>query len=137
MEKLIQEYEKVLGKEDAEKIINESKAIAEDKNRLDEFLADVERKIKDIPKIGEVLVYAPLFAQIIRSYLNRDYDKLPSGTLVAMVLALFYLINPVDVIPDIIPGVGAVDDALVFTITASLIKSDVDDYVKWRDNKNE
>ena len=40
-----------------------------------------------------------------------------------------------DFIPDTIPGAGYIDDALVVTACLKLIKSDVDEYQKYRKEK--
>ena len=68
---------------------------------------------------------------MIKSYINGEYKEIPVGTLVAVVGAIVYWVSPVDVIPDVIPGVGYVDDALVVAYCLKAIKTDLDDYKKW------
>ena len=46
---------------------------------------------------------------------------------------VIYFVAPVDLIPDGIPVVGYADDAAVLAIALDFIKSDIDDYMEWRE----
>ena len=48
-----------------------------------------------------------------------------------VIAALAYFINPVDVIPDFVPGVGYLDDALVVGYVLHQIAGEVAKYRKW------
>ena len=52
--------------------------------------------------------------------------------LLAIISALIYVLSPADIIPDGILGVGYLDDAAVVTICWKLVKSDVEEYKRWR-----
>ena len=62
---------------------------------------------------------------------GEEYKEIPLGTMVAIVSALIYWVSPIDIIPDVIPGLGQVDDALVVAVCLAMVKSDLDDYKKW------
>ena len=47
-------------------------------------------------------------------------------------LWLFPVLSPVDIISDSIPGVGYLDDAAIVTACWKLVKSDVEEYKRWR-----
>ncbi|MCF0259674.1 MAG: DUF1232 domain-containing protein [Erysipelotrichaceae bacterium] len=42
--------------------------------------------------------------------------------------------SPIDLIPDSIPVIGYVDDAAVINFCWDMVKSDADEYRKWREN---
>ncbi len=50
----------------------------------------------------------------------------------AIVAALLYVLSPVDLIPDAIPIIGMVDDALVVAACLKLVKQDLADFEAWR-----
>lgn len=54
------------------------------------------------------------------------------GSIIAIVSATAYLVSPVDLIPDFIPGAGYLDDVAVVGACLDPVKSDVDEYVAWR-----
>jgi uncharacterized membrane protein YkvA (DUF1232 family) len=71
-----------------------------------------------------------LFSMLTDSF-NKKYP-IPKKTLLVGTFALLYLINPIDISPDIIPLIGFVDDLAVLAFTASLIKDDLDKYRAWK-----
>lgn len=120
-----------------EKNYKKSARILKNKDKVDEILEQVEGKLKTIPKVGEILSHAPVFIQLIKSFITKKYTKIPMGSIIAIFAALLYLVAPLDLIPDFIPAVGYLDDALVFGACMKLVDSDVLEFLKWReDNKN-
>ncbi|MBO5535981.1 MAG: DUF1232 domain-containing protein, partial [Clostridia bacterium] len=82
---------------------------------------------------GGMLAYIPTFVSMLRSYIRQEYTALPIGTAVSVLSALIYVLLPFDLIPDFIPGLGLLDDALVLTTVMAGVKADVDAYLRWRD----
>ena len=69
---------------------------------------------------------------IIRDYVKGDYREIPWGSISAIAFTLLYVINPFDLIPDYIPGVGYLDDAAVVAICLKLIDKDLQKYKEWK-----
>ena len=70
---------------------------------------------------------------MIKDYSTKKYEKIPMGSLIAIVSALAYVVLPFDLIADYIPAVGYLDDAAIIAACLALVESDVKDYLKWRD----
>jgi uncharacterized membrane protein YkvA (DUF1232 family) len=85
--------------------------------------------------IGDKLVNIPIMVSLVRSYVKKEYTDIPTGSVIAIVSALVYFLFPSDVIPDIIPGLGFLDDAAVIAFCWKLVETDVEEYIKWRDKK--
>lgn len=103
------------------------------KNKNEAFLDKLERKLQVIPVVGNFLAGIPAMISLIRSYSKKEYRDFPLGSVIAVVIFILYLLFPMDLIPDAIPGVGHIDDAGIFLACLKLIKSDIDDYLKWRE----
>ena len=69
---------------------------------------------------------------LVRNYIKKEYTDVLIGTVIAIISALIYVLSPTDIIPDGILGVGYLDDAAVVTICWKLVKSDVEEYKRWR-----
>ena len=69
-----------------------------------------------------------LFLKMLQSYVTGEYRNIPLRTIVAIAAALLYFINPFDLIPDIIPGIGFVDDLAVLLWLTGNIDKDIKDY---------
>ena len=74
-----------------------------------------------------------LLISLVRDYFNGTYREIPWWTIAAVVTALLYILNPVDLIPDFIPGIGLVDDALVFSVCLMAVEQDLEKYRQWKD----
>lgn len=113
----------------------EAERIIDSPDQVEKILRKLEEKLKQIPKAGEILSCIPTFVSMIRSFIRREYPGLPVATAVAVLSSLIYVLSPVDIIPDFIPGVGLLDDALILTVVMACVKADVDTYLEWRDGK--
>lgn len=120
-----------------EKSCKKAVDILKNDQRVEDFLRQVEAKLRTIPKIGDELAMIPIMASLIRSFVRGEYHQIPSGTIIAATGALIYFLSAVDLIPDVIAGLGYLDDISVIGVCIKLIKSDVDDYLEWRNKHDE
>lgn len=123
-------------KEDVKVEFEKNNKIAEDllknSSEMEQFLQKLEIKLRKIPVLGGNLSEVPIMALLIKSYLKKEYKEVPIGTIIAILSALIYFVSPVDLIPDVIPVVGYVDDTAVIGFALLMVKSDLDDYKEWR-----
>lgn len=119
--------------------IDESKAQAKLSNtsKIEYKLKKLENKLTSIPKLGGALSYVPTMISMVNAYIHKQYHDVPVYSIAAMLIALLYVLSPVDIIPDVIPGVGLLDDAAVVGFCLKLVKDDLDDYKEWRDSSDD
>ena len=125
---------------DAEKELKKgykkAEALLADEDKLERFLQRIEKKLKEIPAIGNKLADIPIMVSLVKSYIKKEYTDLPLGTIIAIISALIYFISPIDVIPDAIPVIGYADDAAVIAFCWKMVESDISEYIKWREANN-
>jgi uncharacterized membrane protein YkvA (DUF1232 family) len=68
---------------------------------------------------------------MVKDYAAGEYREVPEKTILAASAALIYILNPFDLIPDLVPGLGLLDDAAVLTMVVKAIQSDVQNYRNW------
>jgi len=68
--------------------------------------------------------------RLVRAYVKKDYRDVTSETIILVVGALVYLINPFDLIPDFLPA-GFVDDAAVIAFVISMVQDELEDFRRW------
>lgn len=112
-----------------------AKELLDNRDKLDEFLLKLERKLKVVPKLGETLAIIPTMISLVRSYSKKEYTEIPLGTIISIIGALIYFLSPIDIIPDSIPGVGHFDDASVILACLKWVGDDIKKYEEWRDNR--
>lgn len=139
MEVTNQDIDKLSKKEDIKKEIDKVKPQAEqlskDPNKLEKFLIEAEEYCQKIPGVGDDLATIPTLIRLVRDYCNKSYTDIPTGTIIAIIAALIYVVSPVDIIPDeLIPVIGFVDDAAVVKFCIEMIKNDLNKYKQWKEN---
>jgi len=122
------------GKIELEKGYKKAEEIINDEDKMEKFLNRLEKKLNKVPIGGNVLSMIPVMISMLRSYFKKEYKNIPLGTLIALVSALLYWLTPADVIPDVIPIAGYVDDATVITACIKLINDDIKEYKKFKES---
>lgn len=74
-----------------------------------------------------------LMFALLRDYWNGRYRQIPWKSVAAMAGALLYVLNPLDLIPDVILGFGLLDDAGVVALCLKLVESDLHRYAAWKE----
>lgn len=93
-----------------------------------EKVREIRYRRADLRKIWDYLEL--LFFMLLDSF-NKKYP-VPKKTVFVITFALLYLISPIDIVPDIIPLIGFVDDVAVLAFAYSLIKDDLENYRAWK-----
>ncbi len=74
---------------------------------------------------------AAALLRMAREALSGHYRQVPKRTLIAALAALIYLADPLDLIPDVLPMVGLLDDAMVFAWVVRQVRRDIDAFLAW------
>ena len=116
-------------KEGAEKVTpKDIQTVAEQSEEINkQFSArgPLKRFIED----GKVLT------ALVRVWRAGKYRQALYGTIAAVVFGLIYVFNPLDIIPDVLPLVGALDDATVIGALLMLVERDLRKYRSWKENQ--
>jgi len=94
---------------------------------------DNQEKIERIaanPTLHKYLNDVKLYFQMLGDIFTGKYKKVPFGTIAAIVGTLLYVLSPVDLIPDVIPVVGYLDDAAILAACLNFTRFDVEEYKK-------
>lgn len=91
----------------------------------------IDKKLKGagMKKYAEL---GKLMFGMLKDYRKGEYNQMPWFTIAAIGLTLLYVFNPMDMLPDFLPGVGYVDDFALFTIAVRFIESDLHAYLDWK-----
>ena len=75
--------------------------------------------------------YLQTMLRLIRAYERGQYRQVSNDALLWIVAALNYLVDPVDLIPDMTPLLGFVDDAIVVGFVVDKTRQTLDDFMVW------
>lgn len=70
-------------------------------------------------------------ARLIRAWRSGQYRIVPWVSIAGTAFAALYVINPFDLIPDYIPLVGVIDDAVVLGLLYRVFRRDIRKFLEW------
>ena len=93
---------------------------------------EIRRQFESEGPLGKFVDDCKLLLAAVKDYWHGKYRRIPYWTIAAIVAALLYVLNPLDLIPDFIPGLGQVDDAAVVAACLLLVRQDLHKYKRWK-----
>ena len=97
-------------------------------SQLDEILSEDKLAHEKAAKLNGFFEEFKLLWKMLKDYHSGAYRDIPWKFIAASGFAIFYLLNPFDVVPDVLPIIGYVDDAAVFGLVISSFKSEIEKY---------
>ena len=118
-EELIKQGSPKMTEQDLQKVANKSD--------------EIEKKFRSRGPLQRFIDDGKLLISAVRDYWTGKYRKWPWGAMAAVVFTLIYVLDPFDLVPDVLPIIGEVDDAAVVAACLFLVERDLLAYKKWRD----
>ena len=127
------ETTKITNKQAADALTRGTKRVTPDdlKKVLDKS-DEIEKKFKSHGPLARFIEDLKLLFSLVKDYMNGTYRTIPWWSVAAIVAALFYVLDPIDLIPDFIPVIGYVDDAAVVAICLRMVEADLQKYKDWK-----
>ncbi len=107
-----------------------------DMERVAEHSEEIKRRFTGGP-LKRFVEDGQLLVSLVKDYWARIYRQVPYGTLTAVVFTLVYVFNPLDLMPDVLPVVGQIDDAAVVAACLMLVEHDLQTYRQWKQSRKD
>ena len=104
-----------------------------DSERLRQLVSEAAKKVTSLPQeqFKDTWAYLQAMLRLVRAYYRGEYREVSTTTIVLIIAALSYLINPMDLLPDWIPGLGLLDDAVIIAIAVRQTRKSLDQFMAW------
>ncbi|HET7178492.1 MAG TPA: DUF1232 domain-containing protein [Chryseosolibacter sp.] len=76
-----------------------------------------------------------VLGRLIKAYALGNYRQIPWKTILLVVAAIIYFVNPLDLIPDVVPLTGLTDDFAVLVWVYNSVSSEIDKFVAWEEDQ--
>lgn len=87
------------------------------KSKLDQLDARVTPSLQKLWEDVKTMV------QLLQDYISGTYREVPWNIIAAVAAAIIYFASPIDIIPNVIPVAGYLDDAAVIAICLEFVRS--------------
>lgn len=71
------------------------------------------------------------FLRLLKAWALRQYERVPWTALLLIAGAVVYFVMPVDLIPDMLVGIGFVDDVAVVSAVVRSVRNELDRFRAW------
>ena len=110
-------------------------AVSKGTGRVLELLNKASAKLEPLrsaPLVGGSVADVQDVVAMLNDYYHDRYKKLPFAVLAGSLAIVAYLVSPIDLIPDGVPVLGFIDDALIINVLLELcVDAELSRYRKW------
>jgi uncharacterized membrane protein YkvA (DUF1232 family) len=104
-----------------------------DKAFIGKLLYQVINKLRsNPPKFKELKEQINLIIDFLKQYLSGNYKNVNKSSVITLVAALIYFVNPFDLIMDYIPGIGYLDDMGIIMFVYQKLSQEFQDFKDWK-----
>jgi uncharacterized membrane protein YkvA (DUF1232 family) len=113
--------------------LTDAKSCVDDRESLEALFNEAAKKAAAAPKdsFKEYWPYLQTMLRLVRARHRGEYDQVTHDSLLWIVAALNYLVDPFDLIPDNTPFLGFIDDAAVVEFVVDRTRQTLDDFMTW------
>lgn len=89
---------------------------------------------KEVVKHRGFIGKLPTLVRMVKAIMKKQYKPKTKNILVpALVVA--YIISPIDILPDWIPVIGALDDIVLIALTMPMLMEELHAYSEWEERQ--
>lgn len=76
-----------------------------------------------------------VLGRLVRAYAMGHYREIPWKSFLIIVAAIIYFVNPLDLLPDLIPVAGLTDDFGVLVWVYNTVNTEIDRFLAWEQSR--
>jgi len=99
---------------------------------LDKLSKLVYKKIEtSVQQYVDVAERIKIMVRMVQSWRNKSYRNISTSSIFITIVILLYFVNPIDVLPDFIPIIGGLDDAILLAYLLKVIDKEIEKFIAW------
>ena len=95
-------------------------------------MANIPNKLIRISLWRRLIEDFKLLFSLLKDYWKDVYRDVSIWSILIFFLAIVYILCPVDILPDVIPVIGQIDDASVLLLCLYFLEKDLYKYKEWK-----
>lgn len=118
-----------------DRALNSAAHLSGNTGRITLLLARLGKKMASVNWSKESFVVAKeklsIFSRMASAYVSGKYRSVPWKTVMTILAAVIYFVNPLDLIPDFVPLMGLTDDFGVLIWVYNSVSTEIDKFLAW------
>lgn len=118
-----------------DRALNSAARLSGNAGRISLLVARLSKKMTNVNWSKESLVVAKekltIFSRMAGAYASGRYRAVPWKTVMTILAAIIYFVNPLDLIPDFVPLMGLTDDFGVLIWVYNSVSTEIDKFLAW------
>jgi uncharacterized membrane protein YkvA (DUF1232 family) len=119
--------------------LKKASGIVGKKGKLVLLVSKLAFKLRDVKwkeiKAADVKEKFYTIGRLLKAYALGQYREIPWKPLLILTAAVVYFINPIDLFPDWIPGLGLTDDVGILMSVYGSFGSEIDKFLEWEKSR--
>ena len=100
---------------------------------LDEVFLNIGEATESFYRIQDSII---ALVRMLSAWMKGEYENISTKSIIAVVTALLYFVNPLDLIPDFIPVIGQLDDILILGYLIKTLNKEIERFMAWENENN-
>lgn len=71
--------------------------------------------------------------RLLKAWYAREYTQVSTKSVVSLLASVIYIVNPIDIFPDVIPVIGRLDDKLVLGYFIKKLNDEIQKFMAWEE----
>jgi uncharacterized membrane protein YkvA (DUF1232 family) len=119
--------------------LNNAASLSGKKGRILLLIGKLGNKLRDLDwknaNAGTLKLKLSVLGRMSKAYALGHYRALPWKTILIILASIIYFLNPLDLIPDMLPVVGLTDDFGILVLVYNSIREEIDKFLLWEKSK--
>jgi uncharacterized membrane protein YkvA (DUF1232 family) len=109
-------------------------SVMKDKDQMQEVSIESLKKgalYKGRKGMDDMWVDVKTFSRLVQEVRKGRYRDISKKSVIMIVGALLYFVSPIDAVPDLLAGIGLLDDVAVIGFVAGQLKNELEKFREW------
>ena len=118
--------------EGKKKAFRKAKEVAKDPSRLAGLMNDAQAKSRKVDQhLASLRKEFQLMIRLVKAWASGRYKDVGWSTIIIVVGAVLYFLDPIDLIPDFLPVIGYTDDLSVIAFALTRVRRELEKFEDW------
>jgi uncharacterized membrane protein YkvA (DUF1232 family) len=118
-----------------DRALNTAAQLSGSKGRITLLLGRLGKKMTSVTwnkvSVSAAKEKLSIFSRLASAYASGKYREVPWKTVMTILAAIIYFLNPLDLVPDFIPLMGLTDDFGVLVWVYNSVQGEINKFLEW------